>query len=237
MKGMRRSRPHPRTEVSWRGGLVGRSYVPPPEQYSIRGGDDRGRPEGEGEQSRTGGDGVLHPGHQAERARRPGGKYLTAVSTAPKGSIARISGQDQHQPTKAPMAPGTERSSAPRPSAMTLSSVMAAELDARAPNTPESVRDSSLSEPESQIWARVNVTERLRRQGRPVVGRPPRRCWPDDRTRYWFGTAVRLARIMPVEYSPAVTRMPRTARQIWESWLPKRVRTTVSISRSRRRRR
>ena len=54
----------------------------------------------------------------------------------------------------------------------------------------------------------------------------------DHRTGSRCGTAVSDARIMPVEYSPAVTRMPRTARQIWESWVPKRVKTTVSISAS-----
>ncbi len=54
----------------------------------------------------------------------------------------------------------------------------------------------------------------------------------DHRTGPRRGTAVREARIIPFAYSPAVTRMPRTARQIWESWVPKRTKTTVSISES-----
>ncbi|WP_435881959.1 hypothetical protein [Streptomyces microflavus] len=37
---------------------------------------------------------------------------------------------------------------------------------------------------------------------------------------------------MPVAYSPAVTRMPRTMTQSWSSRLPYTVRTTVSTSAS-----
>ncbi len=48
------------------------------------------------------------------------------------------------------------------------------------------------------------------------------------------GTAARVERIMPVEYSPAVTSTPSTPRASWAKFVPKRDRlTAVAEAKSR----
>ena len=78
---------------SYRDSPMGMSYVAALEECRRRR-DDHGRPQGECEQGRARGDGVLRPGSTEPRELAAwAGKYLMAVSTAPKGSIARTSGR------------------------------------------------------------------------------------------------------------------------------------------------
>jgi hypothetical protein len=141
--------------------------------------------------------------------------------------MARISGRIMTRPMKAPMAMGTERSRAPMPRARTARRVRPAALPARARRTPGSPREADWSVPERKDWARGKVSRFVARvRGRATAART---AALDQRTGRRRGTAVMVARIWPVEYSPAVARMPSTPRLIWANWVPSRTKTTVSM--------